>query len=98
MRVCGQFDDDSCLELGPATPCADGAVCVDATGCADACAATCAEGETRCDGETVEECVVDESGCTAFVTMDVCSAAGCAEGACVEAAKSPLRRRERASV
>ena len=36
VRVCGQFDDDSCLELGPATPCADGAVCVDATGCIDA--------------------------------------------------------------
>ena len=90
VRVCGQFDDDSCLELGPATPCADGAVCVDATGCIDACAATCTEGETRCDGETVEECVVDESGCTAFVTMDVCSAAGCAEGACVEAAEVSL--------
>ena len=47
-------------------------------------------GETRCDGETVEECVVDESGCTAFVTMDVCSVAGCSEGACVESGGASL--------
>jgi len=66
-RACGDFDDDPCLDLGPAEPCAEGTVCRpdgergtacrDAPDCEEACSPTTSEATCEPAGFTV--CALD---------------------------------------
>lgn len=82
-RVCGQFDSDSCLDLGPAEPCASGELCANGT-CAVPCSDTCStEGAEECSGNGVRTCERTAQGCLAWSPVVACSASEtCSNGVC----------------
>ncbi len=84
LRTCGDFDADSCSELGDPMPCPGNDVCeegqcVAPRNCSDACIA----GEKVCVGNQVSECVTGGSGCLEFSNPMACSGAN--ESCTVEA-------------
>ena len=46
-QVCADFDDDPCLDWGPAIPCHSGETCSDGS-CGTPCVSECTAGATRC--------------------------------------------------
>ena len=85
-RVCGEFDSDSCLDLGPPTACALGDVCLDgqcAAGCVDECPS---QGTMECVGDSVRVCGnLDQDSCLEWSSPSPCpSDKACSEGACVD--------------
>lgn len=77
VRTCGDFDDDSCRELGEPETCPAGQVCSEGTcieepTCTDACVA----GQSTCVGNQIAECVQAASGCLEFTNPSDCPSAG----------------------
>ncbi|RME23224.1 MAG: hypothetical protein D6806_11635, partial [Deltaproteobacteria bacterium] len=58
FTVCGQYDQDPCLEFGPEAKCPQGQPCDEATG--------------RCMGSCTDECTGDEFVCTSPRRFSVC--------------------------
>ncbi len=84
-EVCGQFDNDECLEWGGLTNCDANLVCVDG---ACVCDDECQSRDRRCVGggiEAFEQCVdLDGDGCLEWSDQTVCSPQYlCEAGMCV---------------
>jgi hypothetical protein len=75
-RECGDFDDDTCLELGPAAACPGGQVCREGV-CetAPTCTDDCRMNEAVCVGNQISECVTGASGCLEFTSPMACPGA-----------------------
>ncbi|MGC4114255.1 MAG: PPC domain-containing protein [Myxococcales bacterium] len=89
VETCGNYDGDSCLELGGAAPCAGGAACSGgacAVACTDECAtageAACVSGQaaTHSCGEFDTDPCLDWSSATACASYEVCQAGACVLG------------------
>ncbi|OIP36296.1 MAG: hypothetical protein AUK47_15265 [Deltaproteobacteria bacterium CG2_30_63_29] len=86
-RICGQFDADACLDLGPPTSCQSDESCVDGQ-CVKNCSATCTvAGAKACepggDRRAFRTCI-DVNGCLQWGDVSQCpTAERCDGGACV---------------
>ncbi|MEZ4460778.1 MAG: lamin tail domain-containing protein [bacterium] len=84
-RVCGNFDSDSCLDLGAPVSCGLGQQCSGGQ-CVSFCSDECsAEGVTECAGDGVRTCGdANNDGCLEWSPVVACAnATFCSEGACV---------------
>lgn len=73
-RPCGQFDADSCLDLGSRTDCGYGQECQNGA-CVTVCTDECTAGATRCDGQNVQICGnFDADVCKEWGTVNTCTA------------------------
>jgi hypothetical protein len=85
VRLCGNFDGDSCLEFSPTEPCPTGTSC--STGfCSSTCTDEClASGNLDCSGDRVVVCgQFDADSCLDLSTETLCVAGeSCTAGACV---------------
>jgi hypothetical protein len=84
VRTCGDFDADSCLDLGPPTACSLGEVC-SAGACVPFCQDTCpSEGATECSGDGVRTCgEFDGDACLEWGPTESCGAdETCSAGSC----------------
>lgn len=84
VRLCGNFDADSCLEFSNSQPCPSGTSCslgVCSTGCTDECLAS---GNLDCSGDRVVVCgQFDADSCLDLSTETLCVAGeSCIAGAC----------------
>ena len=81
--VCGDPDDDGCLDWIASGPCGDDAVCTP-TGCAYGCVPTCeSAGATQCQGDGVVTCGDGGAGCFEWSAVVACPAGEtCSNGAC----------------
>jgi hypothetical protein len=83
-EVCGDFDEDPCLEYGGGASCAMGEACVDGA-CAADCEDDCAAGATRCaDAAGQQSCGnFDGDPCLEWGAVEACGAAeSCTAMAC----------------
>ena len=84
VRTCGQFDSDSCLDLGVPSACGVGESCSAGT-CSPTCTDTCpSDGATQCSGDGVSTCSdANNDGCLEWSTPSQCGAGeSCSNGAC----------------
>ena len=86
FHVCGDYNDDGCLEWGSDVACDDTMVCADgecAATCTDGCANT---GDLQCAGNAIETCGdYNADGCIEWGTAVPCeSSETCTDGACVD--------------
>ncbi|MGC4116760.1 MAG: right-handed parallel beta-helix repeat-containing protein [Myxococcales bacterium] len=89
LQICGNFDQDTCRELGGETACGAGQKCEagacvpDATACADECAAS----STACAGDAVRTCGEYDDDTCRDLSAPVACASGetCSAGKCVKA-------------
>lgn len=76
-RVCGQFDDDSCLEYGEITGCGTNATCNPATNkCEQGCDDDCADGAIACNDSNTEVVICKRNTtthCLEYVTQTTCN-------------------------
>lgn len=84
-QVCGDTDDDPCLDWGPVIPCPVGEVCSDGV-CDTQCVPECSAGDTRCgcSGQSVQSCGdFDSDPCLEWAPPIPCGAgAFCRNGTC----------------
>lgn len=86
VRLCGNVDDDACLEWAEPTACAGGGSCT-AGACVGPCEDDCTtEGATQCVGTRIATCGnSDADECLDLSTAVNCPAGEtCIDGACVE--------------
>jgi hypothetical protein len=92
VRLCGNFDGDSCLEFSPTEPCPTGTSC--STGfCSSTCTDEClASGNLDCSGDRVVVCgQFDADSCLDLSTETLCVAGeSCIAGACVPNNVAPI--------
>ena len=92
VRLCGNFDGDSCLEFSPTEPCPTGTSC--STGfCSSTCTDEClAFGNLDCSGDRVVVCgQFDADSCLDLSTQTLCVAGeSCIAGACVANNVAPI--------
>ncbi|MDY0060348.1 MAG: hypothetical protein RBU45_11090 [Myxococcota bacterium] len=83
-QICGQFDEDECLDLSQVLPCEEGETCRDGE-CLPACTDECDEGEIRCHGEGFVTCGnFDRDLCLEFGPQIPCAEdERCDNGSCV---------------
>ena len=84
VRTCGDFDSDSCLDLGAPEVCALGQAC-EAGQCIDACVDECpAQGATECVGDAVRTCGnLDQDSCLEWSAPSACrDGEACSAGQC----------------
>jgi len=84
-HICGDFDDDDCLEWGPEQGCADGLVCERGQCSIAPCEDDCEEeGDRECLGDRFRVCgAFDEDACLDWgVPQDCPEGHSCSEGAC----------------
>ena len=86
FAVCGDYDDDSCLEWGSPEECGDGLVCASgncALGCDDECDVV---DHKQCDGDAVVTCgEYDGDECLEWGTPSYCELwEACQGGACAQ--------------
>jgi hypothetical protein len=83
-QICGNFDNDDCLEWGPVTDCDPGETC--SNGYCDAnCSNECTSGSTRCDGsDGYQECGdYDTDPCLEWGSKILCpQGETCSNGEC----------------
>ncbi len=86
VRSCGNFDQDSCLDLGPPVACLSGQSC-SAGECVAFCADECpAAGVTECLGDGVRTCgEFDQDACLEWSAPEACEGSeSCSDGECSE--------------
>ena len=83
VRVCGEHDEDPCVEWSAPAPCAEGSRC-EAGRCVVDCEDGCAGNERTCVGAGVAECGdEDGDGCLAFGAARPCAdGESCSQGVC----------------
>ena len=86
-QICGDFDEDPCLDWSDPEPCGDGEVCEDAY-CFVPCVSECTEGERRCvSSRSFQRCEIStEDSCPRYGTTRNCpngSKCDAASNACV---------------
>ncbi len=85
VRLCGQYDSDSCLDLATALPCPSGFGCENGL-CVATCTDECTSGAARCgaDGSSLETCgQFDGDPCTEWGGNVACpGGASCDGNAC----------------
>ncbi len=82
-QVCGNFDDDACLEWGVATACDAGQTCSNGN-CRAACVNECADGTRQCTAGGVQTCGnFDEDECLEWSEAVPCDLnQTCSNGVC----------------
>jgi len=85
-QVCGNTDEDACLEWGGENACPAGQVCANGE-CAAQCVNGCAEGSKQCQGAGVQTCGnFNEDACFEWSGVEPCpDGQTCSEGACAVA-------------
>ena len=84
--VCGEFDDDGCLDWGDVVPCGEGETC-SLGECAAECRDECESGSVRCADDGVERCgQFDGDPCAEWSLPSPCGEGQtCSAGQCVDA-------------
>lgn len=82
-RTCGNFDADTCLDLGPSQGCDAGETCTNGV-CAVACTDDCAAGARECSGAGFRTCGgFDSDSCRDWSAVTACGAGeACSNGTC----------------
>lgn len=85
VQTCGDFDQDTCLELSEPVACPGTDVC-SAGVCSETCSDECANGDLQCSGNGIQSCGMwTNSGCLAWGTpvscglSSTCTASSCEE-------------------
>ncbi len=83
VRICGEFDEDACLEWGTLRECAVGETCSLGT-CSATCGDECAQGSRACAEGGYRECGnFDEDECVEWSQVIACGEGeGCSGGIC----------------
>ncbi len=83
FQVCGNGDEDPCLEWGVVNACPAGQSCSGGE-CGERCVNECAEGSAQCAGDGVQRCGnFDEDECSEWSAAEPCGEGeGCSNGAC----------------
>jgi hypothetical protein len=83
-QVCGNHDEDKCLEWGDVTPCKEGELCSLGKCSSEPCTNECAKGSRTCEGNGYKECGdYDPDECFEWSSVTPCTGGAiCSKGEC----------------